>query len=224
MSGSRTALKCADGLADVPQLPPADADIEALAARYADNLHKLDEVAPKVEKYYNQQNYKDDAMAAGRTLNTEYEPVLNALAADTRTMFGEVQKRSDGIDERRVDAIAQHDGKRLRWEANAFMLQARTTIHALDRLQSGKAPKEQVVAAVTPLEARFEEADAYAKAHPEENTDDMNLWKCAYSGAESLVTDAKKVRRAAAEGKPYDTEYVRRQYNSLVDNANVCKR
>ena len=222
--------ECAAGLGKASAMPPADPDLDALATRYATALHQMDIVAPKVETYYKEKNYQDDKMAAGRTMNAEYEPLLKQIRADTHQMFVEVQKRTDAIDARRVDAIAQHDGKHGRWEANAFMVQARVTIRTLDSLLADKAlHKDQVVAAVTPLEARYEEADAYFKAHPEENTDDMNLWDKAASSAQDFVTATKQVRRDATDGKPADftgadIEWARHQYDGLIASANISKR
>lgn len=222
--------ECAAGLEKASAMPPADPDLDALATRYTAGPHQMDIVAPKVETYYKEKNYQDDKMAAGRTMNTEYGPLLKQILADTHQMFIEVQKRTDIIDERRLESIAQHDGKHGRWEANAFMVQARVTIRTLDKLVADKAlNKDQVLAAVTPLEARYEEADTYFKAHPEENTDDMNLWDKAASPGQDFVTASKQVRRDAADGKPADftgadIEWARHQYDGLVGSANISKR
>lgn len=222
--------ECAAGLDKASAMPPADPDLDALATHYAAELRQMDTVAPKVETYYKEKNYQDDKMAAGRTMNTEYEPLLKQILADTHQMFVEVQKRTDIIDERRVDAIAQHDGKHGRWEANAFMVQARVTIRTLDKLLADKAlNKDQVVGAITPLEARYEEAGAYFKAHPEENTDDMDLWDKVASSGQDFVTAAKQVRRDATDGKPADftgadIEWAQHQYDGLIGSANISKR
>ena len=222
--------ECAAGLGKALAITPADPDLDALATRYAAELHQMDGIAPKVETYYKEKNYQDDKMAAGRTMNAEYAPLLRQVVADTHQVFVEVQKRIDVIDERRVEAIAQHDGRHGRWEANAFMVQARVTIRTLDRLLADKAlNKDQVLAAVTPLEARYQEADAYFKAHPEENTDEMNLWDKVASSGQDFVTAAKQVRRDAADGKPADftgadIEWARHQYDGLIASGNISKR
>ena len=222
--------KCTDGLSKVAGMPPPDPDLEALASRYPTDLQRLGAVAPKVETYYKEKNYRDDNMAAGRAMNVEYEQVLKQVLADTHLMFAEVDKRNDIIDEHRVDAIAQHDGKHGRWEANAFMLQARVTMRTLDRLVADKTlGRDQVAAAVRPLEARYEEAKAYFDAHPEENTEDMTLWKEVSADAPDVVTDAKEVRRDAADGNPADeivrkVDSMRNEYNRAINDANSSKR
>ena len=222
--------ECAAGLVKASAMQPAYSDLDTLATRYAAELRQMDVIAPKVETYYKEKNYQDDKMAAGRTMNAEYAPLLKQIVADTHQVFAEVQKRTDVIDERRVEAIAQHDGKHGRWEANAFMVQARVTIRTLDKLLADKAlNKDQVLAAVTPLEARYEEADAYFKAHPEENTDEMNLWDKVASSGQDFVTATKQVRRDAADGKPADftgadIEWARHQYDGLVASGNISKR
>ncbi len=222
--------ECAAGLGTVQAMPPADPVLDALATRYAAELHAMDVIAPKVETYYQEKNYQDDKMAAGRTMNAQYQPLLKQVLADTHQMFGEVQTRTDEIDGRRVEAIAQHDGKRGRWEANAFVMQARVTIRTLDRLAADKAlSKDPLVAAIMPLEARYDEAAAYFKAHPEENTDDMNLWDKVASSGQDFVTAAKQVRRDAAAGKPADftgadIDAARHEYDGLIASVNISHK
>jgi len=223
-------MACADGLASTATQPPSDEALDLLARTYEADLRKLDVLAPKVEAYYDQKDYRDDEMARGRTLNAEYEPLLQRLLAGSHQMFVEVEKHNTALEQRRVDAIERLEGRRLRWQANAFMLQARTSLDGLNAVVAGKnATKEAVLAQVAPLEERFAELTAYAAAHPEEDNDRMDLWRRIASYAPDLVTAAKEARRDMAD-KPNtsklanDVARMRYTFNNIIDNANVAHR
>jgi hypothetical protein len=168
---------CATGLQASTKLPPPDEALDKLATTFAADLDHLMVLAPKVESYYDDHDFRDDNMAKGRAMNAEYDPLLKQLLADIHATFVEVGARNIVLERHRVDAIEAHDGRHLRWEANGFMLQARTTLDALAALSRSKTfNKDTVLAQVTPLEQRYEEAKAYAAAHPDEDNDNMNLW------------------------------------------------
>jgi len=223
-------MACADGLALTATQPPSDETLDRLARTYEADLRKLDVLAPKVEAYYDQKDYRDDKMARGRTLNAEYEPLLQRLLAGSHQMFVEVEKHNTALEQRRVDAIERLEGRRLRWQANAFMLQARTSLDGLNAVVAGKnATKEAVLAQVAPLEERFAELTAYAAAHPEEDNDRMDLWRRISSYAPDLVTAAKEARRDMAETPntsklANDVARMRYTFNNIIDNANVAHR
>ncbi len=223
---------CADGLTEAVAKPPADAPLDALGTAYATDLRQLDVLAPKVEAYYNQKDYRDDKMAQGRAFDAEYEPLLKRLLDEGRAMFAETHVREAVLQQRRLDAIERMDGKHLRWQANAFMIQARATLDGLKELvRDKKVSKDAVLAVVTPLETRFAEASAYATAHPEESNDGMNLWTkiTGSSYATDLVTAAKQARRDAdAPGTiarvSDDAGRMLYLFNTMLDFTNSAKR
>ena len=187
-------------------------------------------LAPKVEGYYDDHDFRDDDMAKGRAMNAEYDPLLRQLLADIHATFVEVGARNIVLERRRVDAIEAHDGRHLRWEANAFMLQARTTLGALTALSRGRTfNKDTVLAQVTPLEQRYEEAKAFAAAHPDEDNDDMNLWSHISSYAADFTLAAKEARRDANDrpGLEKLSDHVERMnyyFDNMIGEANVAHR
>ena len=224
------AKECATGLEASSKLPPADGALDDLAAAFAADLRKLDALAPKVEAYYDDHDYRDDKMAQGRAMNAEYDPLLQRLMAETHTMFVEVGKRNIVLEQHRVDAIEAHDGRHLRWEANAFMLQARSTLRALTAMVASKAvTKDAVLAQITPLEQRYDEAKAYAAAHPEEDNNDMDLWSRISGDNGDFMLAAKEARRDAADKPSLQTlsDHVERmnyEFDNMIRGANASRR
>ena len=230
--GHPPTQECADRLTAAVAQPPADEPLDTLSTAYAADLRKLDVLAPKVEAYYNGKDFRDDGMAQGREMNAEYDPLLQRLLAEGHEMFVLTRAQEAVLQQRRLDGIERLDGKQLRWQANAFMVQARTTLDGLQALVAAKkVTKPAVLALVTPLEARFAEASDYAAAHPEENNDDMNLWAkiAGHSYAADLMTAAKQARRDAdtpgSTGKVSDdAERMAYCFRNMLDYTNSSKR
>lgn len=228
--GGASARGCADGLDASTKLPPADETLDKLATAFAADLRHLDALAPKVEGYYDDHNYRDDKMAQGRAMNAEYDQLLQHLLADIHTTFVEVGNRNIVLERRRVDAIEAHDGRHLRWEANAFVLQARSCLRALSALAAGKTfSKDAVLAQATPLEQRYDEAKAYAAAHPEEDNDQMNLWSNISSYAGDFMLAVKEARRDASDrpGLEELSNHVQRmnyEFDNMIGKINISHR
>ena len=224
--------ECADRLAAAVAKPPADEPLDTLGTAYAADLLKLDVLAPKVEAYYNGKDFRDDKMARGRTLNAEYEPLLQRLLDGGRTMFVLARAREDVLQQRRLDSIERMDGKQLRWQANAFLMQSRSALDGLKALiAEKKVTKAAVLALVTPLETRFAEASNYAVAHPDENNEEMTLWAAiaGHSYAADFLTAAKQARRDADDPGtiakvPNDAERMSYNFNNMLDYTNSSKR
>ena len=228
--GHPPAQECADRLDAAAAQPPADEPLDTLAAAYAADLRKLEMLAPKVEAYYNGKDFRDDGMARGREMNAEYDPLLQRLLAEGHEMFALTRAREAVLQQHRLDGIERLDGKQLRWQANAFMLQARTTLDSMQALVAAKkVTKPAVLALVTPLEARFAEASDYAAAHPAESNDDMNLWDKIQGDAPDFMTAAKQARRDAdtppnAEKVSNDVERMAYCFRNIVNSANSSRR
>ncbi len=224
------AKTCASGLDASTKLPPADQALDDLAVKFAADLRTLDALAPKVETYYDNHDYRDDKMAHGRAMNAEYDPLLQRLVLETHTMFTEVGNRNIVAEHHRVDAIEAHDGRHLRWEANAFMFQARSTLRAMIAIVASKAvTKDAVLAQVTPLEERYSEAKAYAVAHPEEDNNDMDLWSRISGDRDDFMLAAKEARRDATDKPALQTlsDHVERmnyEFDNMVGSANASQR
>jgi hypothetical protein len=230
MTKENAVVACADALDAAVKLPPVDASLDAVGQSFGAGLRRLDALALKVEAYFNQKDYRDDRMEHGRAFNAEYDPLLQHLVDDTRRMSAEVQQRYLVQERHRLDAIERLDGRHMRWEANAFLLQARTSLNALTALAARKAlTRDAVLAQTTPLEDRFKEASEYAAAHPGENNDDMDLWSRILNYATAMVTAAKEARRdaddpRAASRVPDHIGTMRYQFNNLVGQANIAHR
>ena len=230
LTKENAVVACANALDAAVKSSPVDPPLDAVGQGFSADLRHLDALAPKVEAYFNQKDYRDDKMERGHAFNAEYDPLLRQLLDDTRRMSAEVQERYLAQERHRLDAIERLDGRHMRWEANAFMLQARTSLNELTALSARKAlTKDTVLAQTTPLEERFKEAGDYAAAHPEENNDGMDLWTRILDYATSMVTAAKEARRDAVD--PHTITRVsdhvgtmRYQFGNLVGQANISHR
>jgi len=136
--GHPPTQECADRLTTAVAQPPADEPLDTLATTYAADLRKLDVLAPKVEAYYNGKDFRDDGMAQGREMNAEYDPLLQRLLVEGHEMFTLTRAREAVLQQRRLDGIERLDGKQLRWQANAFMVQARAALDSLQALVAAK--------------------------------------------------------------------------------------
>src|SRR5699024_10708587 len=94
MRGSLSA-ECEKGVKSAVALAPALQPIDGVAVSYIDAAVALGNTINEMDKYYTQENYKDDAFAKGKTLHQTFLKNLEAFEAVAESYHAAIQEIND---------------------------------------------------------------------------------------------------------------------------------
>jgi Protein of unknown function (DUF3829) len=219
--------ECADGLDAAGKMAPAMADLDGAGKTYADTLRALLPVLNAADIYYDQEDYKDDAMAKGKELDAQMAPLFETLFTAGSQIDGIVSVETGKLRRAELVAMEAANGRDYDWHMAHVMVEARTAIDAIDALGTGDA---LTVAGLQPVEdamqKAFDEATAFAAANPDVKTALGNkpLWFGVQGNVASFLGDIKDLRRAVGDGSADvspQMQAVFSGFNDLVDSYNM---
>ena len=223
--------KCSEitALADAK---PAIAELDGVAKAYATTLNVWAAQLQEADKYYTNQDYKDDNMTKGKAMHADFVAAYKAFdeASD---------KFSDALDEvgrkRQVSqlaAVEKAEGKKFRYWHLATSLNAESLVNHL-------AENEFDVEKAQALIQAYEEGSEALKNHVKSGEKDIPVVFSMYENKlDSFLTSAKKRMRRVRDKEAYSTgemmninngsgwmvegspERLLRDYNELVDASN----
>ena len=78
------------------------------------------ELAPlitRAERYYDRKDYRDDDLAEGRSLHAQMVPAAKAFLDQRAKLDAEMRVYKTALDAQELAAIAQREGKSVRWSS-----------------------------------------------------------------------------------------------------------
>ncbi len=224
--GLANSLKCADGLDQAVKASPKIDDLDRAASDYATAIHAFVPIATEADRYYGQNDYKDDKWAKGRDLDQKLQPLIAKLEEASDGLHAGVKRELKSLRQRQLAALEAKSGRNLRWHAENFMIVAREMLDTIE--------ENPTVAAIAPAIERtqkaYDDAQAYASAHDSELHPAPILIPSAWASMENsagfFLRDLKDLRRALESGKatPADLKkeygYVVSHFNDLVTGYN----
>lgn len=215
------AKNCVEGLKTGEKSGQADPELDPIGADYAQALQQLIPLVQEVDTYYSQGDYKDDGMAKGKALQSQIEPLFKTFFDNSDRIHRIVASRNLAIERQVLAAMEQRNGKDIWWHTENVMLEARTTIDAIDLLN---AQDRLTGENLQPLETAYQQALDAAKAYGEANrTTSENktaadpFWFYLEPNASTLLTNVKALRRDMDKSKSADIE---RNYNNMINGFN----
>ncbi len=200
-----------------PALPQLDQAMEDLSKAYAE----LMPLTQKASDYYQQQDYKDDQCAGGKTMHTQLILGFNQFFSAEKIASAELDKVKDQLDEKELTALEQEQGKKLPWQKQYFMMKARTLLRTMPQ---GSSPIDVSAygAAFDALEVAYQQFFEYASTHSQETSETL-FYSAFESSLKNFYTKAKFLKRDLTEGKTPDAQMLNdwiEAYNRMVGDAN----
>lgn len=230
MAGDRYAgaKTCLHALEQAVDATPADATLDAAGRVYVNTLSDLLPRVMAIDEYYQQQDYRDDNKARGRTLHAEIVPLFDTLFAASDDMRDVISARNLARQRKALDEMARVSGQDIWWHSENIMLQARVAVDGIEREMAAEAPSREALQALeTTYTEAYDAAKAYGDAHREslvKNTGLDPFWYALERHATTLLGNIKTVRRNVAEKpskvSPRDLESVITAFNGLVEEYN----
>jgi hypothetical protein len=212
--------ECADGLDAAGKMAPAMADLDGAGKTYADTLRALLPVLNAADIYYDQDDYKDDAMAKGKELDAQMAPLFQVLFVESDKIDAIITAESIRLRRAELTAMETANGRDFDWHAGNVMFEARTVIDEVETLaDTGALTVDALQKLEGVMQKAFDEATAYAAANPDVTTSLGNkpLWFSIEGYVSNYLGDIKDLRRAVADSSADVTP----QLQSLFDEFNT---
>ncbi len=200
-----------------PALPQLDQAMEDLSKAYAE----LMPLTQKAADYYQQQDYKDDQCAGGKTMHTQLMLGFNRFFSAEKIASAELDKVKDQLDEKELVSLEQEQGKKLPWQKQYFMMKARALLRTMPQ-GSGEIDASAYGSAFDGVETAYQQFIEYASAHTQE-TSETFFYSAFESSLKNFYTKAKFLKRDLSEGKKPEAQVLNdwiEAYNRMVGDAN----
>jgi len=106
------ALKCADDFDQDVKASPKIEDLDRAASDYATAIRALAPLGVETDRYYNQNDYKDDKWAKGRELNGKLQPLIEKLEQASDGLHAGVKRELKSIRLRQLPTACRSDWDR----------------------------------------------------------------------------------------------------------------
>lgn len=186
---------CRRNVEKVNALEPREPELEAAATAYVEVVTVLEPLLKEADDYYDQQNYKDDRMAKGRSLHPRLVAAWDAFQKADERLRDLVDTQQDKQARARLAEIEKTEGIKDRYHVEAVMLAGKYVIRA------HKAAPHDVgafVAAVNDFEAIVKATEDYVGG-----TKDAKIGSSFVRDAKTFLTTAKMLMRRTRDKVPY---------------------
>ncbi|MBY7414015.1 YiiG family protein [Escherichia marmotae] len=117
--------ECEKGVKSVVALTPELQPIDGVALNYINTAVALGNTINEMDKYYTQENYKDDAFAKGKTLHQTFLKNLEAFESVAESYHAAIQEINDKRQLVELKNIEQREGKTFHYYSLAAMISAK---------------------------------------------------------------------------------------------------
>ncbi|HLJ62657.1 MAG TPA: DUF3829 domain-containing protein [Stellaceae bacterium] len=229
--GAKVWKQCADTFDEAAGIAPRIGDLDQAVKHYATAIRAFIPLAPEVDNYYKQEDYKDDKWAKGKALDEKLAPLMAQIEIASGGIRKAVLRETNAIRDRELTQVEAKSGKGFEWHTLHYMIEARKTQEAFAAvMESDKPSAAEFGKAIEPLQKAYDDAVAYAGAHEEElkPTPGGHLpgWAYIKLYARDYLAKAKDLRRKLEGDNPNPSlinstaESLVHTYNGLVDGYN----
>jgi hypothetical protein len=218
---------CFEKLATARKQEPKLADVEAAAAGYEAALRKLAPLLVDADRYYTQNNYKDDAFAKGNALHPQILAAYKGFFEARAPLHDAIDKYNKEILAHSLERIEKKEGKSIRYYTRRVMNDASGLI---DLAMDPGADPTKLRDAISAYTGVYGEMVALADKSPAEKAKVKFFFTFADKG-QNLVRDLKEMQRSVTaqldkdKSKPVEISRDSRQavlksYNEMVEASN----
>jgi hypothetical protein len=194
--------RCTDAIKNAKNID-AEEQLNEPADAYAVALEELAPLLEEADKYYSQEDFKDDNYAKGKELHPKLMDAFDKFeAADTalKEKMDVVQKR---LTEERLKAM-EESGDKLGYLHTKLMKEAEELVTLGSVPTYTDVDLDTYNPALDAYEATLNELNTYATANKDEMSGLTNF-SFFQSAADDFLTSAKQLMRRKRDNTPYDT-------------------
>lgn len=194
--------ECIDDIQAAKALKPSYPELEKAGDDYAAALATVAPLIDEAYEYYDEENYKDDAMAKGKEMHPKLTEAFKAYDAADATLRAELDVIQSQLDEKRLESIEKTEGKGYGYFATSVMLNAGKVADQGNVIDLNEVDVEAFQKGLDALETSIDELDAYHQAHGDELMTTVQFDNFLDQCNEYLKA-AKDLMRRARDKTPY---------------------
>lgn len=183
-----------------PELP----DLEQAARAWVQALVAARLVVAEANDYYELENYRDDAMRAGKALHPRLVQAYGAFGSANTRFYDAVASVKEAMDQRLLQRLAEDPQQRPAFLVEQAGDRARRMLRSAQPSSQEDFQTDAFAAAVAEYERAWRELDAWNDAHPAEGLDSVHVSLYLDAGFELLKAAKALLRRARGEFR-FDT-------------------
>lgn len=136
--------KCQKNITAVSALKPELAPIDKLAVPYINSVIDMKKIISKMNKYYQQQDYKDDNFAQGKALHAEFLKALTTFEPASEAFSAAIHEVNNRRQEEQLKKIEEQEGKSANYYSLSIMLNSKKINQMLepDKFDTDSAMKQ----------------------------------------------------------------------------------
>ncbi len=207
---------CYPNLDRAKALSPALPEIESAAAEYRKALEELEPVVKQANKYYDQDDYKDDKMAKGKALHPQ---LMNGFAKFEQVSKGfeeRVTTLNDQVLARQLARLEKDPSRRLQYLSQRSLNEAKALIQMIDIAELKELDQQKYDVAVQTYDRTLSELEQHAEANKAE-ADKVMMFSSYLSGCKTFLKSAKDLLRRKRDNKDFNKEFFSRSSPSMVE-------
>jgi hypothetical protein len=221
---------CIKDLGAAISMAPADAELDGPAKSFADTLEALIPLMNDADMYYSRNENVDDNMTKGKVLDSQLVPLFETFLAAADQLNDTVALRNFQLRERRLVALEKAYGKdNFSWHMLNVSLASRIAMDKIIALSDkGDLNTASVEGVERDYQTAFDNADAFARAHPDVKTSAGNspVWFSLSGDFNNFLVEMKEMRRALAKNPDknemdFMVSKLLKEYNHMIRNYNM---
>jgi hypothetical protein len=210
------AQTCFPNLDRAKTMAPSLPDVESAAGEYRKALEELDPIVKQANKYYDQDDYKDDKMAKGKALHPQ---LMNAFAKFEQVNKGfedRVTTLNDEVMARQLTRLEKDPGRRLQYLSQRGLNEAKAVIRLIDIAELKELDQQKFDVALQTYDRTLSELEQYAESHKAE-ADKVMMFSSYLSSCKAFLKSTKDLMRRKRDSKDFNKEFFSSSNPSMVD-------
>jgi len=214
--GSIDSDMCIKSLDKAQAMPPSLPEVQAAATAYKAALLELIPIASTAEKYYKQNDYKDDKLAKGKQMHAPLMAAFAKFETADKTFDDLVTRMNEDLGARQLQKLAKDPKNRLQYLAKLAMARSKDLIRLVDigALKDLDAAKYQ--AALESVEKANTDLESYATSNKAE-VDKISLFSSYLGDQEEFIKAGKELMRRKRDNKDFNKESASESSPESVD-------
>lgn len=209
---------CEEAVSKGPTMEPSLPEIEKAMAAYVEHGRTFAGHTVELDRYFEQEDFKDDDWAKGKELAPKLKASYDAWSAADTTLGDLVSAKKDVVERKMLELIEQRYGKEIEWHSRNAVIAAKAFLTCVT---AEGATAEGCEASFDALEKAEEGFRTFAEANAEKV--DGVFWMGSFkSSVQDYYAESKKLMRSLREGKasPAEIGKVVDEYNGLIGDSN----
>ena len=207
---------CFPNLDRAKTMAPPLPDVESAAAEYRKALEELDPLVKDANKYYDQDDYKDDKMAKGKALHPQ---LMNGFAKFEQVSKGfedRVTTLNDTVMARQLTRLEKDPTRHLQYLSQRGLNEAKAAIKLIDIAELKELDQQKFDVALQTYDRTLTELEQYAEKNKAE-ADKVMMFSSYLSSCKTFLKSAKDLMRRKRDNKDFNKEFFSKNSPQMVD-------